>query len=165
MVAESKVAYHASLSDEWYTPKEIVDSARATMGGIDLDPASCASANAIVGATHYYNEKVDGLSPDLQWIGRVWMNPPYSKKAQMFMSKLLSERLSGRVTEAIALFNANAMTSKWFQPAYCETDALLVTFGRLRFAPGDPNQPFSSPSTGSVILYMGDNSGSFARAF
>jgi ParB family chromosome partitioning protein len=48
-------------TDERYTDLWVIEAARATMGGIDLDPASCALANARVKATTYFDENTNGL--------------------------------------------------------------------------------------------------------
>ena len=62
----------SSYSDEWYTPKFIIDS----LGKFDLDP--CAPINPLwQTAKIMYNKTDDGLTKD--WIGRVWLNPPYSR--------------------------------------------------------------------------------------
>ena len=66
-----------SGNDEWYTPKEYVDSARKVMGSIDTDPASCKTAQAWIKSGIYYDEKSDGLKQ--KWSGNVWLNPPYSQ--------------------------------------------------------------------------------------
>lgn len=68
-------ARHSSRSVEWFTPPEIVEAARATMGGIDLDPASCESANRVVRAKEYFTRRDDALLRP--WHAeRVFLNPP-----------------------------------------------------------------------------------------
>ena len=56
---------HSSESNEHYTPPAIVEAARATMGGIDLDPASCHEANEVVKAREWCGPQcnIDGLTP------------------------------------------------------------------------------------------------------
>jgi len=63
-------------SDEWYTPAEYIEAARAVMGDIDLDPATCAAAQEMIRARTFLTKEDDGLTRP--WHGRVWLNPPYS---------------------------------------------------------------------------------------
>ena len=56
---------------EWYTPPEILDVARAVLGGFDLDPFSCAVANERVQAARFFTKEDDALKQE--WFGRVWM--------------------------------------------------------------------------------------------
>lgn len=58
----------------WFTPPEIIKRVHAVMGGIDLDPASCAKANEIVGAKQFFTAADDALNRP--WRGRVFVNPP-----------------------------------------------------------------------------------------
>jgi hypothetical protein len=68
---------HQSFTADWITPPEIIDAARATLGVIDLDPASSGLANKIVRATRYYgvgSAVENGFTTE--WSGRVFLNPP-----------------------------------------------------------------------------------------
>ncbi len=72
---------HASASNEHYTPPAIVHAARATMGGIDLDPASCALANEVVQATAFFEKDGLGWKWDNRWTqnphpSKLFLNPP-----------------------------------------------------------------------------------------
>lgn len=90
-------------SQEVYTPAEIVDAARRSLGGvIDLDPASSEEANRTVGASKIITAHEDGLSQ--QWHGSVWCNPPFAAGGlRLFSRHLLAEMKAGRVDRACFL--------------------------------------------------------------
>ncbi len=76
-------ARHSSESNEHYSPPAIVEAARATMGGIDLDPASCEEANEVVKAGVFFGAGTsipDALRRDWALTHRapptVFLNPP-----------------------------------------------------------------------------------------
>jgi hypothetical protein len=45
---------HSTGENEWYTPPEHLDAARAVLGAIDLGPASSDKAQETVGAGNYF---------------------------------------------------------------------------------------------------------------
>ena len=96
---------HLSESVEWYSPELVVEPARALLGGIELDPASCAVANRTVRAERFFTREQDGLSQP--WKARtVFLNAPGSKvgnKSQqnLFWQKLARAWMSGDVSAAI----------------------------------------------------------------
>lgn len=51
---------HSSESNEHYTPPEVVEAARRTLGAIDLDPCTCWAANEIVKATNIMTKETGG---------------------------------------------------------------------------------------------------------
>jgi hypothetical protein len=69
-----RTARHSSTTTEHFTPSDVVEFARAVMGGIDLDPASCPLANTVVGADQIYAVEDNGFPRP--WHGRVFLNPP-----------------------------------------------------------------------------------------
>lgn len=67
-------ARHSSEHAEHYTPPDVVAVARATMGGIDLDPATSELANQTVQAERIFTKEDNGFLRE--WSGRVMHNPP-----------------------------------------------------------------------------------------
>ena len=54
---------HAHKEDfEWITNYDLVSSAHALLGGIDLDVASSHKANEYVEAANYFTPRDDGLN-------------------------------------------------------------------------------------------------------
>ena len=158
-------AGHVSQStgeNEWYTPIEYISAARDVMGCIDLDPASSKVAQKTVKAKQFFTIAEDGLLK--KWKGRVWLNPPYAKGLiERFCETLISQLVSGDVTQAICLVN-NATETKWFQAASQHASAMCFPSGRIKF--NDKNgTPANSPLQGQAFLYFGDSSTEFCERF
>jgi ParB family chromosome partitioning protein len=151
--------YYSAKSVEWYTPIEIVESARKVLGEIDVDPASCPRANFLVQAKTYFTKEDDGLSKP--WFGKVWLNPPFGRLGPKFAKKLVSEYESGSVHEAIFLANANALTAAWFHPLL--DYPICVPRGRTKF--WNQNGIGEAPGNGSLLVYLGTNPEKFAEHF
>lgn len=162
--AEDKPAPHVSQNsgnNEWYTPTEYIAAARGVLGAIDLDPASCPEANAIVGASTFYTLQEDGLAQP--WRGRVWMNPPYAQPAiEHFAEKFAASVRAGEVTAGVVLVN-NATETEWFRLMSEVATAVCFPKGRVRFwSPGGED---AAPLQGQAVLYAGDNLEAFRQAF
>jgi hypothetical protein len=91
---------HSCDSPEWFTPAPFADAAREVFGGeIDLDPASHAEANRIIGALRYFDKRANGLR--LRWrAGSVFINAPGGLVPE-FWHRLIDEWEAGSFKAAI----------------------------------------------------------------
>jgi ParB family chromosome partitioning protein len=162
---------HSSRSDEWFTPPDIIQRVRQALGGIDLDPASCAKANEVVGAGEYYDADRNGLV--LPWHGRVFCNPPGGKvgnrsKMGLFWDKLLCENaISGLRGSVFLCFSLEAAQSTQQYRRSILDYPFCVPAKRVRFVPGDGGRA-EAPSHSNAIVYVpgSDNrTDAFVRAF
>ncbi len=177
---------HSSGSVEAYTPPEVVEAGRATMGGIDLDPFSCREANKVVRATEYFHK--GGFHKD--WHGRCFVNPPggtlvrdtllpsirpdgkpgngYSSQA-VGWACTLHQYLIGNVEQAIFVCftlntfqNSNAIPGLKFLPyqfPFCVPRKRLRFWSKSRaIGKGTPSQP-------NAVIYLGDNVDKFVAEF
>lgn len=154
------VSYNSG-NNEWYTPTEYIEAARKIMGDIDLDPASSELANTVVKAKQIYTIDDDGLAQD--WIGRIWLNPPYSAElVQLFVEKLKDEIFLGNVETAIVLVN-NATETQWFRILVDIASVICFPTGRVKFWGIDGST--NAPLQGQAILYIGDKLKAFSDEF
>lgn len=149
-------------NDEWYTSRKIVDACRKTLGGIDLDPASCELANKTVGAKIFYTKEQNGLQ--FPWTGRVFMNPPYSVRGGRaeFISKLVESWLSGEV-EAACLVCPSDISYGWAKLIHEHVVAIcsVVLPNRQTFYGPDPRATI--PGSGTGVYYFGPSPRKFSR--
>lgn len=155
------------VSYEWYTPPEILQSARIAMGGdITLDPASSPEAQVNVQAKRFYTAKDDGLTKPWK-AARIWCNPPFgsdgdgSSRLGKWVAKLLEEHEAGHVKQGIILLRAST-NALWFQPLWAFPMCFMR--GRPPYVPG-PGVPRDSPSIPTVLVGLGVAPERFAEAF
>lgn len=145
--------------DDYYTDRRIVDAARTTMGGIDLDPATHPTANdRYIRAPRYFTYNTNGLQQD--WSGRVWLNPPFSQWHH-WCPKILHELASGRVEAMCVLMPTRSLTTQANHPLLSASNALCITRGRIPFW----GPKASSPDDGHAIFYFGPHVTRFREAF
>jgi ParB family chromosome partitioning protein len=151
-------------SDEWYTPPNEVARVRQTLGGIELDPASCAEANKIVGAKRFFTKEDDGLGKS--WHARtVFLNPPYGKGGRLvplWVDKMIQEFTLGHFSEGVILVNSSTET-QWFQPLLAYPVAFRA--GRIAFLDPGTLEPKNKPRQGSAYFYFGPRWARFASYF
>lgn len=148
-----------SGNTEWYTPSEIIEAARLTMGSIDLDPASCDTANARVCAGRYFTQVDDGLSQP--WFGNVWMNHPFGSNNRLWISKLVSEYEAVHISQACCICFAST-SERWFQPLLAYPVCFVSP--RVNYLLADGTKA-KGVTKGSCVTYLGRNVGGFAAAF
>jgi hypothetical protein len=151
-----------SGNNEWYTPPEYIEAARLAMGDIDLDPASSEFANTIVHASKYYDVNSNGLL--YHWVGRVWMNPPYSGDLiGKFTEKLCEHFENGDIEQACILVN-NATETGWYQRMFTSCSEVCFLKGRIRYL-NSSGIPEHTPLQGQTILYFGNRRFEFINQF
>lgn len=149
-----------SGNTEYYTDREIVESARRVLGGFDLDPASSLIANKIVKAAKFYSVEDDGLKHI--WAGKVWMNHPFQKGLnKAWIRKLVDSFSEGRVTAAVCICYAST-SEGWFQPLLQFPQCFPPRRTQYFLPDGTKKQGVTK---GSVITYLGGDLAAFKREF
>lgn len=156
----------ASNGDRWFTPEWLIDLAREVMGGgIDLDPATESTANAVVRAERIYTAADNGL--EQRWLAdRLLLNPPYSKEAGgvgAWIDHLIDAHANDYVKQAIVITKSKTETG-WYR-RLGEYGWRCQLLGRVSFVPGPGQEGDGAGWNGTTISYLGPNVAAFVHAF
>ena len=140
--------YEGSRSDEWGTPRDLLDALGLKADRLDvLDVCASADNHKFPG---YWTKEDDCLSrdwPKEQWI---WMNPPFSQ-AHAFFKKAVKEAARG--CWIVCIYKASNMETKtWQELILPHASSILILKGRTNYVTGaerSDNVPF-----GSAIIYF-----------
>lgn len=149
-----------SIRRELIPPQAVIDVARYTMGGIDLDPYSTAEVNHVVQAADYHErdeslEIVTGRHWTPPLAGRLLLAVPSSQaRGRAMANKALLGYRSGVIQQAILWFGANEVLPScpwvWDFP-------VCIPFRRLASSFWDDELQESvrvAPADWSAIVYL-----------
>lgn len=126
-----------ALTTTWLTPPAIFEP----LGPFDLDP--CAHPDWPTAERRIVLPE-DGLAAE--WEGRVWLNPPYSSEAWVWLERL-AEHGSGT-----ALIFARTETRGFRTQVWEKADSLLFLHGRLKFHLPDGSVAKGGAGAPSVLV-------------
>lgn len=153
-------------SDSWFTPPQYLDSVRAVMEEIDLDPFTSEKANEIVSAQNIFTLEHSAFENDwkVQDNVRVFMNPPYSAgMCSRSVNRFVEQYESNRFVEGIVLVN-NATDTRWFSALVNSCTAICFTNHRISFWNAD-RKNVSGNTRGQAFFYYGSKLVKFRKIF
>ena len=106
-------------SDEYYTPKYIFDALKLKF---DIDLTSPEGGIEWIPAKRYFTKEQDALKQE--WVGKVWLNPPYSKPGE-FMKKFIQH---GNGVSLVCVSKSN-----WFKEVWDSADGILFPAPYFKF--------------------------------
>lgn len=134
-----------ATTDVWLTPPKLINS----LGEFDLDPC-CPNNLPWKTAKEFYSLEngQDGLK--LPWVGRIWLNPPYSNWVP-FIEKLKNH------SNGIALIFARTETKGFFDHVWEDADSIFFLKRRVKFVKADLSSGGSSTAPSVLIAYGKNN--------
>jgi hypothetical protein len=115
--------------------------------GVDLDP--CSNSSSIVKAKTKWDGTFGQCGLSIQWVGRVFCNPPYKNEIPKWVKKCVE---SSYLCECeIILLVPSRTDTRWFNMALEACDSLCLVKGRLKFGEATNAAPFPS-----AVFYWGD---------
>lgn len=110
-------------NDELYTPKHIFDALNVTF---DLDVCAPKEGPLHTPANKWFSLEDDGLAKE--WVGRVWMNPPFSESGK-WVDRWLDHK------NGICLIPFSK--SRWFNRLWNSEVAILPAPSDIKFIKPD----------------------------
>lgn len=135
--------------DTWLTPRYVLQE----LGEFDLDP--CATEyNPTWVCSRYFTKEDNGLLQE--WSGRVFMNPPFSRKIPWI------EKHAAHAC-GISLVPAQTESKVWRNVVWRKAKAVTLLTGRTRFANMDGSQSSCDPLRGIALIAWSDSDAEVLR--
>ena len=132
-------------SQDHITPRWIIDR----LEQFDTDPCA-ASPRPWDCARYNFTAADDGLSR--QWVGRVWLNPPFDRYQVAKWIERLAQHSRGT-----ALLHARTEAG-WFTPVWESASGILFMSARIKFCRADGSeQPFNSGAPALLAAFGEDD--------
>jgi len=132
-----------SSTDEWATPLSFFRTLEHEFGPFDLDP--CATPENAK-APKFYTREQNGLAQE--WVGKVFMNPPYGRTIKEWVRKAYESRVACPLV--VCLVPARTCSAWWHDYIEGRAEVRFIR-GRLKFGGAKWNAPFPS----AVVIYRG----------
>lgn len=146
---------HDGSGDEWYTPPDVWDAVRSTLGGRIIDPCHAPGSPVTADRKIDIREGGDGLRNSWgdphDW--PAFVNPPYSDTSA-WLARCAAEHRRGR--SVIALVPMRPETRAWHRHVWPAAE-VVQTLGRLRFVGSDGQQHGSGMITTCFVCWGGQN--------
>jgi len=155
-----------SQSVSWGTPKKLVESVKAVLNSITLDP--CSNEWSIVDADVRYILPVDGLTETWDY-ATVFVNPPYGRDKERgttikdWIRKCAEASLKG--SEVVALIPVATNTTHWKDIIFkTATSICFLSDSRVKFLENGVEGGKGSPMA-CCVVYWGSNISGFSEEF
>ncbi len=122
----------SSNTDLWETPQWFFNE----LNNEFLFTLDCCATQENHKCDNYYSPETDGLKQE--WIGRIWMNPPYGREIGKWVKKAFESKAL-----VVGLLPSRTDT-KWFHDYIYGKAEIRFLKGRLRFGGSKNSAPFPS---------------------
>lgn len=133
-------AHFSSEKSNWRTPDDLFKKLDKEFH-FDLD--ACADKNNAKCKRYFSLPKDSCLEDGAAWNSRVFMNPPYGRKIELFIKKAKEQVENGAAHIVVGLLPARTDT-KWFHDYILDHAEIRFLKGRLKFSGHKDNAPFPS---------------------
>jgi hypothetical protein len=139
-----------SDSDAFNTPQFFYDQLNRIFS-FEID-AACDSSNIKAPVGFCYDLGINGLSKP--WIGRVFVNPPFSKK-QEWIEKAIQEVESGNCPICVMILPLNCISADaFFNKVIMGGYMYEILNRRIQFLDNVTKKPVPGNDTGTVVVYF-----------
>lgn len=132
-------------SDEWGTPKHIIELVEKEFGPIQLDPC-CTPKTAK--AKKFFTKEQNGLGQE--WKGLVFVNPPYSRIKEWVQKA--SNSCKGGAATVVMLIPARTDT-RWFHEYIYGKAEIRFLKGRCKFVMNGIQSKENAPFPSMLVIF------------